>query len=291
MENKEVKISFWASHLTMIVSVTMVLLLVGIIGMVWVGATNETRRLKERMELCAVMADSVSNSRAVELARKVKGEPFAHHVRVVTKEEALKRWTEDTGENLQELYGVNPLSPEISFGLIADWSTPEKIEVAKKKIAALPGVESVAAPDGEMVAAMNNNIAGLTLILGVIAAVMLVISFVLINNTVQLTIYSRRFTIHTMQLVGATNGFIRRPVIMNNALCGLLAGVLASAVMAVSLACAPHAGLGDIASYIGWEVYGCIAGGMTLLGILLCIFASLIATSKYLRKDYDDLFR
>ncbi len=291
MENKEVKISFWASHLTMIVSVTMVLLLVGIIGLVWVGATNETLRLKERMELCAVMADSVRNAGAQELAKKIQSQPFAHNVKVLTKEEALKRWTEDTGENLEELYGVNPLSPEISFSLTAAWSSPEKIEAVKSKISSVRGVESVAAPDGEMVAAMNNNIAALTLILGIVAAVMLVISFVLINNTVQLTIYSRRFTIHTMQLVGATNGFIRRPVIMNNALCGLLAGILASAVMAAALACAPHAGVGDIASYIGWGAYGCIAGGMTLLGILLCMFAALIATSKYLRKDYDELFR
>ena len=291
MENKEVKISFWASHLTLIVSVTMVLLLVGTIGLVWIGATNETRRLKERMELCAVMTDSVGNAKAQEIGRKIRSYPFAQNVKVITKEVALKRWTEETGENLMELYGVNPLSPEVSFTLVADWSSPDSIESVKREIASIPEVDSVAAPDGEMVEAMNSNIAGLTLILGLVAVVMLVISFVLINNTVQLTIYSRRFTIHTMQLVGATNGFIRRPVVLNSALCGVLAGILASAVLAGILGGAPHVGIGDIASYIGWDAYAFVAGSMTLLGIVLCMIASLIATTMYLRKDYDELFK
>ncbi len=113
----------------------------------------------------------------------------------------------------------------------------EKIEAVKNQVSAIPGVESVDAPESEMVEAMNSNIAGMTLVLGVVAIVMLVISFVLINNTVQLTIYSRRFTIHTMQLVGATNGFISRPVVSNNALSGLIAGMLASLFLAVAMAC------------------------------------------------------
>lgn len=291
MENKEVKISFWASHLTTIVSVTLVLLLVGIIAMVWVGAQNETRRLREQVELCVVMADSVSNHRANEIGLLISKEPFSKKVRVVSKEQALKNWTADTGEDLAELYGVNPLSPEVTFTVRADWNTVTGIAGIKKKIASVPGVESIDAPEAEMVDAMNSNIAGMTLILAVVAAVMLVISFVLINNTVQLTVYSRRFTIHTMQLVGATNGFISRPVILNNALCGLIAGLLASVIMAASLACAPHAGVGDLAAYVGWPAFGCIAAGMVLLGVVLCAITAWIATARYLRKDYDELFR
>lgn len=290
MENKEAKISFWASHLTTIVSVTLALLLVGIIAMVWVGATEETRRLREQMELSAVLADSISNNQAQEIAKGLRTEPYAHSVVVVTKEQALSRWTADTGEDLEELYGVNPLSPEVSFRLKAEWSDPAKIEAIKKKVGAIPGVASVAAPDTEMVKAMNSNIAGMTLVLGIVAGVMLVISFVLINNTVQLTIYSRRFTIHTMQLVGATNGFICRPVVMNNAMSGLIAGLLSAGIVAAALACAPHAGLESVADFITWPVFGCVAGGMVLLGILLCTIAAWIATARYLRKDYSELF-
>lgn len=291
MENKEVKISFWASHLTTIVSVTLVLLLVGIIAMVWVCADNETRRLRELVELSAVMSDSIGNAQANEIGRRISSAPFSKRVVVISKEQALKNWADETGEDLAELYGVNPLTPEVSFTLKADWNSVEKIEAVKNQVSAIPGVESVDAPESEMVEAMNSNIAGMTLVLGVVAIVMLVISFVLINNTVQLTIYSRRFTIHTMQLVGATNGFISRPVVSNNALSGLIAGMLASLFLAVAMACAPYAGIGNINSYISWPVFGCIAGGMMFVGVVLCALTAWIATAKYLRKDYDELFR
>lgn len=292
MDNKkEVKISFWASHLTTIVSVTLVLLLLGIISAVWISADRETRRLREKVEISAVMADSISDSSAALVAKAVSRQPFARNVRVVTRDEALKNWTADTGEDLQALYGVNPLSPEVVFSINAEWSSPGNIAVIRKKLEAVPGVESVDAPDAVMVESMNSNIAGLTLILGVIAAVMIVISFVLINNTVQLTIYSRRFSIHTMQLVGATDGFIRRPVVRSNALSGFIAGIIASALMAGACLGAPHAGFKDVSSYFSWSAYGCVAVGMTIIGTVMCALAAWIATARYLRKDYDELFR
>ena len=291
MENKEVKISFLASHLTTIVSVTLVLILVGIISLVWVGAANETRRLREQVELCAVMADSIPDARAKEIGHQIAQAPYSRNVHVISKAKALKYWEQQTGENLQELYGVNPLSPEVTFAINADWNTPERLDSIKKVLVAIEGVEAVDAPDSDVVKAMNSNIAGFTLILAVIAVVMLIISFVLINNTVQLTIYSRRFTIHTMQLVGATNAFIARPVVMNNALCGLVAGILAAVIILGCLAGAPHAGIGDPIASLGWPMIASICGGMTLLGILLCSLSAWIATARYLRKDYGELFR
>lgn len=133
MENKEVKISFWASHLTTIVSVTLVLLLVGIIAMVWVCADNETRRLRERVELSAVMSDSIGNAQANEIGRRISSSPFSKRVVVISKEQALKNWADETGEDLAELYGVNPLTPEVSFTLKADWNSVEKIEAVKNR--------------------------------------------------------------------------------------------------------------------------------------------------------------
>ena len=291
MENKEVKISFLASHLTTIVSVTLVLILVGIISLVWVGAENETRRLREQVELSAVMADSVSDARAKEIGHQLAREPYSRKVRVISKAKALEYWNLQTGEDLKALYGVNPLSPEVTFALKADWNTSARLDSIRKVLLTIDGVESVDAPDSDVVEAMNSNIAGLTLILAVIAVVMLVISFVLINNTVQLTIYSRRFTIHTMQLVGATNAFIARPVVMSNALCGLVAGILSALIISGCLAGAPHAGVGNPIASLGWQMLLVIAGGLILLGILLCSLSAWIATARYLRKDYSELFR
>lgn len=288
---KEVKISFWASHITTIVSVTLVLLLAGIISMIWISARTESRRLQERLEINVILADSISDARGERFAEELRAKPYAGSVRFVSRSEALKLWTEDTGENLEDMFGVNPLSPEVSFTIKADYAAPETIAKIKRSLEKQPGVENVASPEDEMVKAMNENIGRLTLILGIVGLVMLVISFVLINNTVHLSIYSRRFTIHTMQLVGATNGFIRRPIVFNNMLCGLISGILASGIMALSLWGARNGGLEDIADYVSWEMYAYIAAGMTIAGIILCALAAWMAASKYLRKDYDDLFR
>jgi len=291
LNNKEVKISFWASHFTTIVSVTLVLILVGLIAMIWLSADNETRRLKEQLELNVILGDSISDAQGKAIAAEIGRQPYAGTVRFVSSAEALKTWTEETGEDLEQVFGVNPLSPEVCFTLKADYSSRSQIAKISSQVRAIPGVASVESPDDEMVDAMNSNIRRITIILGIVAAIMILISIVLITNTVHLAIYSRRFTIHTMQLVGATNGFIRRPVVMNNMLCGLIAGLFAVAITALALWGARQSGLADVGEYLPWNMWVMVAGGMVLTGMLLCSISAYIASTHYLRKDYDELFR
>lgn len=289
--NKEVRISYWAAHLTTVVSVTLVLLIIGIIAQITVSVASETRRLRERLEVSVVMADTVSNASAEALAKEIEKSPYALSVGVVSKEAALKIWKADTGEDLEALFGVNPLSPEVAFTVKSGYSSEDSLRVIEKRISGLEGVAGVALPDSAMVESMNRNIERFSIVLGVIALVMVIISFVLINNTVHLAIYARRFTIHTMQLVGATSGFIRSPFVKSNMLSGLLAGLVASAIMAVALVAAPGAGFDNVADYISWPVYGVVAAGMIAVGVLLCGMAAWMATSRYLDKDYGELFR
>jgi cell division transport system permease protein len=290
-ENKEVKISYWAAHFTTIVSVALVLLLVALISLIWMSADTETRRLKERLELTVIMADSIPDASAAALAEQIAAKPYTAQAKVVTKAEALKNWTAETGEDLEQLFGVNPLSPEVNFTVKAEYASTANLAQIKSNIERMPGVESVDAPEAAMVDAMNGNIARLTVVLAAIAVIMLIISFVLINNTVHLTIYSRRFSIHTMQLVGATDGFIRRPVIVNNMLSGLVAGVVAMALVAIGIVTAKETGYVDIISYVGWDMFGVIAAAVILLGMAMCSLAAWIASSRYLHKKYDELFR
>lgn len=289
-DSKDVKISYWAAHLTTVVSVCLVLILLGVIAMISISAQNETRKLKERLEISLIMADTVSNQYATHIAERIKSEPFSVAVGVVTREQALKNWKQDTGEDLEALFGVNPLSPEINFSVNADYASRDSLISLEKRLSAIKGVDEIALPESEMVESMNRNIESFAIILGVIALVMVVISFGLINNTVHLAIYARRFTIHTMQLVGATNAFIRSPFVKNNMLAGLLAGLVAAGILAISLAAAPRAGFDDVADYISWPLYAAVAGGMILIGILICGFSAWIATSRYLKMDYDELF-
>lgn len=289
--NKEIKISYWAAHLTTVVSVTLVLLIIGIIGLITISASEETRKLREKLEVNVVMADSVSDAAAGDVATKISTLPFAMSVRTISRKQAMDNWKKDTGEDLEKLFGVNPLSPEVSFSVKADYASEKKLAEISKVLIGLPGVETVSLPDSELVENMNRNIEFFTLILGVIAVVMIVISFVLINNTVHLSIYSRRFTIHTMQLVGATDGFIRRPFILNNMLAGIISGVLASGILALALAAAPKEGDSDVAAFISWEQFGIVGGALLIAGGLLCMLAACIATTRYLRKDYEELFK
>ncbi len=289
--NKEIKISYWAAHLTTVVSVTLVLLIIGIIGLITISASEETRRLREKLEVNVVMADSVSDAAAKEIAKRISTFPYVLSVKTISRKQAMENWKKDTGEDLEKLFGVNPLSPEVAFTVESEYISENKLTEISKDIISLPGVETVALPDSELVENMNRNIEFFTLILGIIAAVMIIISFVLINNTVHLTIYSRRFTIHTMQLVGATDGFIRRPFILNNMLAGLISGLLASGILALALAAAPKDGDSDVASFISWEQLGMVGGALLIAGALLCLLAAYIATTRYLRKDYEELFK
>lgn len=288
--NKEVKISYLAAHLTTIVSVTMVLLLIGIIALISAAAAGESRRIREKIELSMVMCDSVSDAAADSVCALLKQRPYVKTAKVITSRQALESWRDATGEDLEKLFGVNPLSPEIAFTLKAEYTAPAQVASISRQLSKIPEVEEVGSPDMKMMQQMNDNINFLAMILGGIALVMIVISFVLINNTVHLAIYSRRFTIHTMQLVGATSGFIRRPFILNNMMSGVVAGTVASAVIATALACAPHAGLTAAASYISWTDFAIIAAGLIVAGALICALAAWLATGKYLRKDYDALF-
>lgn len=125
----------------------------------------------------------------------------------------------------------------------------------------------------------------------IVAAIMLVISFVLINNTVRLSIYSKRFTIHTMQLVGATDGFIRRPFIVANAIVGAVSGLMAGGVLSAVLAASGRIGFEEFGSLIDWEWMGAIDTGLIVMGTLICGIAASVATTRHLHQDYSDLFK
>lgn len=290
-EEKEFKISYFARHATTIVSVTLVLLLAGIIAMISIGARRETRKIRESVELSVIMGDAVTDSMALQTLSDLRGRQFVMNPRLITRREALEQWKKDTGEDLEAVFGVNPLSPEIEFTLPEAYSNPDSIKAIVAEVDGMEGVEEVAAPDASMVETMNHNIEAMSVVLGVIALVMLIISYVLISNTVKLTIYSRRFTIHTMKLVGATGGFISRPVVLNNMLAGIISGLIATGVMAVALAAAPHYAGMDFGEFIGWTDFAWIAIGLITGGALICAIAAWIATGRYLRKDYGELFK
>lgn len=289
--HKEVRISNWAAHTTTGVSVSLALLTLGLIAIIWIAAAGESRRMLEKIEISVVMADEIGDDRAIAVCEAIRKQPFAQNVKYISSKDALENWKKATGEDLEQVFGVNPLSPEISFTVASEYSNLGKITGIRKGISAIDGVAEVGTPDSQLIEAMNSNIRKLTLGFTVLAAVMLIISFVLISNTVRLSIYSRRFTIHTMQLVGATNGFIRRPFIISNTWVGAISGLCSAGILSAVLALSGKIGLGELSSLVSWEWMGVVSVSLIAGGALICALAAALATTRHLRQDYEDLFK
>lgn len=288
---KEVKISSWAAHTTTGVSVTLALLTLGLIAMIWLAAAAESRHMKEKIEISVVLADNVSEDRAKDICEAIAKTQFAQNVRYISRQQALDNWKETTGEDLEHVFGVNPLSPEIAFTVAAEFSSVGGIAGIKKSVSAVEGVAEVGTPDSRLIESMNSNIKKLTLLFTIIASIMLVISFVLISNTVKLSIYSKRFIIHTMQLVGASDGFIRRPFIVTNAIVGAVSGLISGALLSGVLATCGKMGFEELASLIDWKCMWAVDVGLLVGGAFICALAALVATTRHLHQDYEDLFK
>lgn len=290
-KQKEVKVSYFAAHLTTIVSVTLLLLIAGVIGLLGVAARNTAREVKQMQQVSVITADSVTDAAAARILADIANQPYAISPKLVTKQEALEDWNKQTGDDLLEVAGYNFLSPEITFRLKEAYTTPAETAKIKASLSARADVAEVVMPDAEASQGMDNFFSRAFIILGIVATVMILISCVLINNTVLLTIYSRRFTIHTMQLVGATNGFIRRPIILNNILSGVIAATVASGLLLAALAFLHNSELPGLYTYVHWTGIQIVIATLYLLGISVCGLSAFTATTRYLKRNYDELFK
>lgn len=289
-KGKDVKISYWAAHFTTIVSVTMLLVLTGVICLIGLGASNTAREVKQQQQVSLIMQDSISNEQAILLAEQLKKRPYVHAASVITKEQALADWNASTDDDVEAIAGYNFFTPEIDMSLTAAYTSPDSIAQLQRQLAAMPGVDWVVVPDAQVISTMDSLFSKALLVLGIVAAAMIAISFVLINNTVLLTIYSRRFTIHTMQLVGATPGFIRRPFITSNLGAGVLAGIFAAAILSATAGFVKQTQMPELGNYLSLTEVTLTCAGVVMAGGALCALAAFIATNRYLHKDYDELF-
>ena len=213
-------------------------------------------------------------------------------MKYVAKDDALEVWRQETGEDLMAVLGFNPLTAEIEVHVRSDYSDVASIDrIAaglKKKYAAIERVTT----HRENIAAINRTLTQTALVLGVAAAAMLIISLALINNTVRMTIYSKRFLIHTMKLVGATPGFIRRPIVVSCMINGIIAAFVAVGLLSALLYYLSLDSLAGeaVREAVPLEAVGATAVAMVVLGALLCCATAFFAANKYIRLDYDRLF-
>lgn len=290
MEKKGKKgISTFSAQITSTVSVALVLLLLGIISMLGIAARSITTEIRENMGFSVIFSDTATVNNVNSLKKHFSTSPGVSGIIYFSPEDALQKWQEETGEDLIKVLGINPLPGELEVKVKARYASTDSINSMIAPLKKLPYVSEISV-HSDMVDSINHNIKSIALILTIVAAALLFISFALINNTVRLTVYSRRFLIHTMKLVGATGGFIRRPIINSNMLSGLVAAIIADLLLAGSLFYL-HSADKVIAAALPWEEAAWVFAGIIVIGIAICSIASLFATNKYLRSDYDDMFK
>lgn len=277
-------------HVTATVSVALVLLLLGIVALLGLAARSVTNQIKEQLGFDVVLVESASLDDINDFKRRWSAEPYVASFIYHSPEEAMDTWQKEMGENLMELLEVNPFLPEFEVNLKADYACADSLDAIVLPLQKNPLVQEVNA-HVDVVEKVNRNISTLMLVLLVAAAALLPISFVLINNTVRLTIYSRRFLIHTMKLVGASRGFIRRPFLLSNALQGVIAGVVASGLLALLLHYLQQALGFASGSYVGWNQLAMVGAALVVTGVVICLLTAWFATRRYLVRSYDDLFR
>ncbi len=289
MEKRHKGISILSAQITATISVSLVLLLLGVISVLGVSTHLITTQIRESMGFSIVMSDTASPEQIADIKRLCTEAPYISSIKYVSKEDALDQWREEMGEDLLKVLEVNPFRGVFEINVKASYANSDSIDSI---IIPFRGMESVDEVNVamEMVDSINDNVRSITLVLSVIAIVLLFISFALINNTVHLAVYARRFTIHTMRLVGATGAFIRKPFITGNIISGILAGVVSGLLLSGLIIYLQHTSP-DIISVTPWDIMAIIIAGQIIVGMFICGLASLIATNKYLRADYDDMFK
>lgn len=290
MKNKQRnRLAGWSDYVTSTISVTLVLFILGLVGAINITFHGISRQVKEKMGFTVVLADSISSEGIESLRALANQAPYISEYNYLSSEEVLAEETQGEGNDLVELLGVNPYAPMLEVRVKEEYANADSITAITTQWNAMPEVDEATA-NTEMIDNLDRNARLLNLILIIIAAALLLISFVLINNTVRLTVYSRRFLIHTMKLVGATGAFIRRPFLQINLLQGVIAGVLASGILVGFTAWAASLKEVLLTAFLPWDAVGLLCLGMIVAGMIICTLAALLATNRYLRKDYDAMF-
>lgn len=284
------KISYFQSNITATVSVALVLILIGVTAFLGLSARTMSRELKENMGFSIVLKTDATDADIAGLKAIFAKAPYVAKTTFISKDQALEQWKKDTGENLVETFGVNPLSAEFQVNVKANYAEIGKLKSIQAQLMHQSGVEDIALYETE-VETTNKNIGNITIVLLFVAALLVFISFALINNTVRLTVYSRRFLIHTMKLVGAKPGFIRRPFVVQNMLNGLIAAAVACLVFVGSYFAAQDIVGGLVGTMFNELEVAAVFVGLALAGVVICGIVAFFAANKYIRLNYDDLFK
>ena len=274
---------------TLCISTSMVLVLLGMVVFSVLTSRNLSQWVRENLTVTVMLKDDVSVNDAKQFCKDLYHRPYSRNIDYISREQALKEQSEAMGSDPSEFLGVNPFPATLELQMHSDYANRDSLQWISKELKKNPKVADVAY-QVDLMDKVNSNLTKINILLLVIAALLTFISFSLINNTVRLSVYSRRFLIHTMKLVGASWGFIRRPFMRR----GLVVGIIAAIVALIVLGACVY-GLYQyepkMMNIITWRELAITAGAVLLFGILITAVSSYISVNKFLRMSAGDLYK
>lgn len=274
---------------TLCISTTMVLTLLGLVVLSVLTARNLSTYLRENMAVNVVLGDTVSQAEGEALMRQIKMRPYARQVSYISKEQALATMTAELGADPMEFVDVNPFQAELEIQLQANYATNDSLHAIADQLRQDSRVTDVAYMENQ-IDDVNRNIQRIGLVLLVLAGLLLFVSYALISSSVRLGIYARRFTIHTMKLVGASWRFIRRPFLVRGIVIGIVSSILACAVLGAAVY-ALYRYEPDVNELVTWRELTFTAVCIFVFGFVMMTLCTLLSVNRFLRMTAGALYK
>ncbi|HTB06801.1 MAG TPA: permease-like cell division protein FtsX [Bacteroidia bacterium] len=277
-----------SSSLTTVVSIALVLFILGLLALLVMDAKKITSEVKENITVQVILNGNAKEADIARLQKMLDASDFVKSTSFITKDSAAKQLQKDLGEDFVSFLGYNPLLSSINIHLKAPYANMDSLKWIEKKLTANSQVKEVIYQKA-MVNMMNENLKKVSLIMVGFGGLLMLVALALINNTIRLRIYSKRFLIKTMQLVGATQSFIRRPFILNGIVHGIYAAII-SLIMIVALVHWAEVEMPDLRELNDLKSYMILTGLVLFLGIAISWISTFFALRRYLRLNADELY-
>ncbi len=287
-EDRYYKRRLKSSYFTTQISITLVLFVIGILGVFLLHAQKITELVRENIGFTITMNQDVEETDIIRFQKKLEVSDYVRSTKYISKEEAAKTLKKDLGEDFIGFLGYNPLSPQVEVKLKASYAKSDSLKLIEQQLMRNSNIKEVDYQE-TMITQINDNIEKISYLLTGFSILLLFIAVALINNTIRLVVYSRRFIIRTMQLVGATQAFIRRPFIKQGVLHGLLGAFIALLLLG-GLMYVAESNLPEIKALRDIQKYAMLAGGVFITGIVISYFSTFFAVRKYLNVNKDKLY-
>ncbi|MCB0409400.1 MAG: permease-like cell division protein FtsX [Flavobacteriales bacterium] len=276
------------TYLTTIISISLVLFMLGILGLIILNARQISNHVKENIGFSIILKDGIKDVDINQIQKSLDAEPFVKSTHFIHPDSAAAQLQKDLGEDFIEFLGYNPLLPSIDIKLNANYANNDSLSLIEADLMNNPKIKEVFY-QRDLVSLINDNVKKISLYLLGFSALLLIIAVALVNNTIRLSIYSKRFIIKTMQLVGAKHSFIRRPFVLRGIGNGIVSAFLAIGLIVLFLYYL-HQQMPELIDFKNIELYGALFLLVIMMGIIISWISTNLAVRKYLRIDTGNLY-